>query len=355
MARLFPLGIILDGAIRPLTPPGAFCYPRPHRRTAMPPSADPAMELSSARHGETVVLSPRGRVDHASAEEFKTALAPHLARCARARDHVVLDLAGVDYISSAGLRVLMLAAKQAKAQGGTSPSPPCSRSCRRSSRSASSPWCSACCPPCATRWRSGRAAAPRRGPVEPGLRPRLRASASGAPAARIPAARPRPASGASWSRALTQAVGRGLDTPRARRGVRRPRARLRHVPHLRRQLAVRAARRRRRRVRAVRPRQRRARASATHVLASRPGSPGVFHVFMSHRTGTTSWASRSSCRPTSRATRIAHLRLPRGAGGGDPPPARRPVVPGGLGAAGAARSSSCGWSPAEPTTSPASG
>ena len=30
----------------------------------------------------------------------------------------MLDFAGVDYISSAGLRVLMLAAKQAKAQGG---------------------------------------------------------------------------------------------------------------------------------------------------------------------------------------------------------------------------------------------
>ena len=31
----------------------------------------------------------------------------------------MLDLSGVDYISSVGLRVLMLAAKQAKKQGGT--------------------------------------------------------------------------------------------------------------------------------------------------------------------------------------------------------------------------------------------
>ena len=31
----------------------------------------------------------------------------------------MLDLSGVDYISSAGLRVLMLARKQAKVQGGT--------------------------------------------------------------------------------------------------------------------------------------------------------------------------------------------------------------------------------------------
>ena len=32
-------------------------------------------------------------------------------------DRVVLDLSGVEYISSVGLRVLMLASKQAKAQG----------------------------------------------------------------------------------------------------------------------------------------------------------------------------------------------------------------------------------------------
>jgi anti-anti-sigma factor len=76
------------------------------------------MRLDTARFADVVVLSPAGRVDHGTAEELKTALAPHLARCAKGQDHVVLDLAGVDYISSAGLRILMLAAKQAKAQGG---------------------------------------------------------------------------------------------------------------------------------------------------------------------------------------------------------------------------------------------
>jgi anti-anti-sigma factor len=76
------------------------------------------MHLDSARFADVVVLSPKGRVDHASAEGLKTELAPHLARCAPGQDQVVLDFAGVEYISSAGLRVLMLAAKQAKAQGG---------------------------------------------------------------------------------------------------------------------------------------------------------------------------------------------------------------------------------------------
>ena len=76
------------------------------------------MELLSARHGDTLVLSPRGRIDHASAEAFKTVLAPHLAESAPGRP-IVLDLGAVDYIASVGLRVLMLASRQARAQGGT--------------------------------------------------------------------------------------------------------------------------------------------------------------------------------------------------------------------------------------------
>jgi anti-sigma B factor antagonist/stage II sporulation protein AA (anti-sigma F factor antagonist) len=76
------------------------------------------MELSSERHGETLVLSPRGRIDHARAEALRTALAPYLARSGPERP-LVLDLGAVDYISSAGLRVLMLASRQVRAQGGT--------------------------------------------------------------------------------------------------------------------------------------------------------------------------------------------------------------------------------------------
>jgi anti-sigma B factor antagonist/stage II sporulation protein AA (anti-sigma F factor antagonist) len=76
------------------------------------------MHVDHARFADVVVLSAKGRVDHAAAEAFKTALAPHLVRCAQGQDHVVIDLGGVDYISSAGLRVLMLAAKQVRAQRG---------------------------------------------------------------------------------------------------------------------------------------------------------------------------------------------------------------------------------------------
>jgi anti-anti-sigma factor len=77
------------------------------------------MDLPLTRFADTVVLAPAGRIDHGSAEGFKDALRPHLERCSAGQDQLVLDLSGVDYISSAGLRVLMLARKQAKVQGGT--------------------------------------------------------------------------------------------------------------------------------------------------------------------------------------------------------------------------------------------
>ena len=76
------------------------------------------MELLSARHGDAVVLSPRGRIDHASGEAFRTALGPHLSEAGPGRP-LVLDLGAVDYIASVGLRALVLASRQVRAQGGT--------------------------------------------------------------------------------------------------------------------------------------------------------------------------------------------------------------------------------------------
>jgi anti-anti-sigma factor len=77
------------------------------------------MELNPRRYADTVVLSPVGRIDHFTAEDFKAALTGHLARCAAGQDRLVFDFSGIEYISSAGLRVIMLAGKQAKHQGGT--------------------------------------------------------------------------------------------------------------------------------------------------------------------------------------------------------------------------------------------
>lgn len=64
------------------------------------------------------VLAPSGRIDHTSADSFQAALEPHLAQCRDDEPPLVIDMSAVDYISSVGLRVLMVAAKQVKAQNG---------------------------------------------------------------------------------------------------------------------------------------------------------------------------------------------------------------------------------------------
>lgn len=76
------------------------------------------MELYSRTHGLVQILAAQGRIDHAHANAFEVALAPHLLLCNASGTPLVLDLSGVDFISSVGLRVLMLAAKQVKAQQG---------------------------------------------------------------------------------------------------------------------------------------------------------------------------------------------------------------------------------------------
>ena len=76
------------------------------------------MDLSHRTLDNAVIVSPAGRIDQSSADALQSGLAPHLAGCTRDGVPLVLDFSGVEYISSVGLRVLMLAARQAKAQDG---------------------------------------------------------------------------------------------------------------------------------------------------------------------------------------------------------------------------------------------
>lgn len=75
------------------------------------------MELTERRAGKAVILAPAGRIDMATAEQFRERLIPLVHAAGKTGESVVIDFAGVDYISSAGLRVLMLAAKEARASG----------------------------------------------------------------------------------------------------------------------------------------------------------------------------------------------------------------------------------------------
>ena len=76
------------------------------------------MDLQPQRAGTTTVLSPAGRIDHTHADAFKASLDTFLGDCTKDGTGLVIDFSGVTYISSIGLRALMIAIKQVKAQGG---------------------------------------------------------------------------------------------------------------------------------------------------------------------------------------------------------------------------------------------
>ena len=76
------------------------------------------VQISSSQVDAVRVLCVHGRLDHAHAKAFETALLPLLDGCGAQGEAVVLDFSGVSYISSVGLRVLLLAAKKVKSQGG---------------------------------------------------------------------------------------------------------------------------------------------------------------------------------------------------------------------------------------------
>lgn len=73
------------------------------------------MEFSSQRLVDVFVAAPVGQIDHPNAELLRQALAPTLDAAIAAKAPLVLDFSQVSYISSMGLRVLLLAAKQLRA------------------------------------------------------------------------------------------------------------------------------------------------------------------------------------------------------------------------------------------------
>lgn len=70
------------------------------------------MQLDTRQYADATVAVPRGRIDHRSAAGLEAALAPLIEAAAARRGALVLDFSGVDYISSVGLRVLMIAARR---------------------------------------------------------------------------------------------------------------------------------------------------------------------------------------------------------------------------------------------------
>ncbi|MEO5699453.1 MAG: STAS domain-containing protein [Casimicrobiaceae bacterium] len=75
------------------------------------------MEITSRVYGDMLLVAPTGRVDHATAADFERAVVPLLDAATGPRAGLVFDLDRVTYISSVGLRVLMIASKSLRARG----------------------------------------------------------------------------------------------------------------------------------------------------------------------------------------------------------------------------------------------
>lgn len=75
------------------------------------------MQFSSLRFADVVVVAPAGQIDHPNAARLEKELAPVTEEAVTGAIALVLDFSGVGYISSMGLRVLMIASKDLRARG----------------------------------------------------------------------------------------------------------------------------------------------------------------------------------------------------------------------------------------------
>lgn len=73
------------------------------------------MSLSNEKIGDVLVVSAHGQINSANAMATESEL---LAFVERGERQCVLDFSGLDYISSAGLRVVLMLAKRLKQQHG---------------------------------------------------------------------------------------------------------------------------------------------------------------------------------------------------------------------------------------------
>lgn len=73
------------------------------------------MEIRESDHGGTLVVMLSGRLDSTTAPEFERHI---IGRIESGRNEVVIDFGALEFISSAGLRVMLMAAKRVKAGDG---------------------------------------------------------------------------------------------------------------------------------------------------------------------------------------------------------------------------------------------
>jgi len=83
---------------------------------AVATSPEENVDFTSRKLADVVVAAPSGAIDHPNAMKLQQALAPFTDEGTAGHAPLVLDFSAVDYISSMGLRVLMMASKAMRAR-----------------------------------------------------------------------------------------------------------------------------------------------------------------------------------------------------------------------------------------------
>lgn len=74
------------------------------------------MPIANRGYADARVFMPAGRLTHVNSEAFGGELTAQVDECLKDGHAVVLDLSQLEFISSAGLRCFLMAAKQTKAR-----------------------------------------------------------------------------------------------------------------------------------------------------------------------------------------------------------------------------------------------
>lgn len=73
------------------------------------------MQIQTGKEKNVVVVSVKGKIDAVTAPDFEKVLANLIAQ---GENTFLMELSGLEYISSAGLRSILATAKQVKPKGG---------------------------------------------------------------------------------------------------------------------------------------------------------------------------------------------------------------------------------------------
>ena len=76
------------------------------------------MNVVARRYANAMVLRVAGRLDQDTCEGFRADLMPHVEAALHDKAALILDLSGVEYVSSAGLRCFVIASRRVKAAQG---------------------------------------------------------------------------------------------------------------------------------------------------------------------------------------------------------------------------------------------